>query len=84
MQQQGGGAYPIHAAIASTKHRDDPSAAVETVKFLLDREPNVKLQTYKGRSLLLFACVGGYNDSNVIDDSNIEATLYSRHAKDHL
>ena len=67
--------YPIHLAIEGTTFRDDPEAAVETVKFLLNCNSNVKLQKHKGRSLLLFACVGGYRYVNNINASNIVAAL---------
>jgi len=60
--------YPIHLAIRGVNHRDSPIAAVDIVKFLLDCDPNVKLQKYEGMvsvSLLHFACRWGYNDSTI-------------------
>ncbi len=61
-----GGYHPIHFAIIALKYRDDPVAAVEIVKFLLDCDPNVKLQKVQGTmSLLHFASQRDYNDSNI-------------------
>ena len=51
------GHYPIHYAVMGTRKRDNPAVAVETVQFLLDCDPNVKLQnTPQELSLLHFAC----------------------------
>ncbi len=52
------GSYPIHYAIEGSAHMEsDPYNAVELVQFLLDCDPNVKIQkTRRGRSLLHFAC----------------------------
>jgi hypothetical protein len=56
------GHFPIHYAIAGTKCRVNPAAAVDVVNSLLDCDPNVKLQKYQGRQLLLhFACVEEYD-----------------------
>ena len=49
------GNYPIHAAISSTKQRNDPAAAVKIVQFLLDCDPNQKLVQYRGNPLIHFA-----------------------------
>ena len=59
------GSYPVHAAISSTKHRNDPAAAATIVQFLLDCDPNQKLVQYQGNSLIHFACGQQYNDSNI-------------------
>ena len=59
------GHYPIHAAISGIKHRDNPAAAVEIVQFLLDCDPDQKLQKYKGKSLLHYTCLREFNDSNI-------------------
>ena len=59
------GMYPIHFAIHGTQERDNPIVAVEIVKFLVDCDPNVKLQKCRGRSLLHYSCRRTYNDSNV-------------------
>ena len=76
------GAYPIHKAIYFLCKRNNPVAAVDIVQFLLDCDPNVKLQKFQRFSLLHYACQGGYNDSNieaalqiinVIYDANPEA-----------
>jgi len=56
-----GAAYPIHLAMEGMKLRDNPVAAVDIVKFLLDCDPNVKLQKVQGRlSLLYWACGGNH------------------------
>jgi len=69
------GYYPIHLAFMGANQRDKPTATVDIVKFLLDCDPNVKLQKYEGTapasSLLYFACLWDYNDN----DSKIEAAL---------
>eukprot|EP00985_Skeletonema_marinoi_P022404 scaffold14302_cov141-Skeletonema_marinoi.AAC.1 len=41
-------------------HRDNPTAAVDIVKFMLDCNPNVKLHKMERKSLLHFACNGVY------------------------
>eukprot|EP00984_Skeletonema_dohrnii_P010500 scaffold4095_cov82-Skeletonema_dohrnii-CCMP3373.AAC.3 len=63
------GCYPIHFAIKRSRRRKIPIDTAEIVKFLLDCDPNVKLQMVDGLSLLRFACKREY------DDSNIEAAL---------
>jgi ankyrin repeat protein len=74
------GRYPIHAAIIGMEHRVDPAAAVDVVKFLLDCDHNVKLQMIEGRlSLLLFACVRTYNDSNIEAGIQIIKVIYDAH-----
>jgi ankyrin repeat protein len=74
------GHFPIHFAIDGTKHRDNPAAAVDVVKFLLDCDPNIKLQKYEGRfSLLLFACVRTYNDSSIEAGIQIIKVIYDAH-----
>ena len=51
------GHFPIHFAIDGTKHRDNPAAAVDVVKYLLGCDPNVKLQKIEGtNSSLCVAC----------------------------
>ena len=57
--------YPIHCAIYSTMNRDCPAAAVDIVQFLLDCDPNVKLQLRYDLSLLYYACNKEYNDSSI-------------------
>ena len=49
---------------------DVATAAAETVKFLLDCDPSVTLQKFKGLSLLDYAC-----DSEIFNDKNIHAAL---------
>jgi len=60
-----GGYYPIHYTIGSMDVRDDPTTAMDIVKFLLDCDPNVKLQKGAGVSLLRVACELEPNDSNI-------------------
>eukprot|EP00984_Skeletonema_dohrnii_P010716 scaffold4201_cov76-Skeletonema_dohrnii-CCMP3373.AAC.3 len=76
------GFYPIHYTIMGMGGRDDPLAAVDIVQFLLDCDSAVKLQTIEEESLLYFACMWNYTDSNidvalemikVIYDANPEA-----------
>jgi ankyrin repeat protein len=76
-----GGGYPIHIAIIlGTKYRDNPAAAVDVVKFLLDCDPNVKLQKYRGIfSLLHVACVEDYNESNIEAGIQIIKLIYDAH-----
>ena len=73
------GHYPIHKAISGTKRKRNPAAAIEIVKFLLDCDPNVKLQKYRGRSLLRFACRAEYNDSNIEAGIQIIGAIYDVH-----
>ena len=80
------GFYPCHVAIQYILERyhndkEGPATAAEILKFLLDCDPNVKLQKYEGKSLLHYAC--GHETISVLfyaceqefDDSNIEAAL---------
>eukprot|EP00986_Skeletonema_menzelii_P017120 scaffold17584_cov117-Skeletonema_menzelii.AAC.3 len=73
------GYYPIHAAIVGTIKRDNPAAAVEIVEFLLDCDPNVKLQTLQGKSLLHIACVLDYNDSNIETGIQLIKIIFDAH-----
>ena len=59
------GKYPIHLAIMGVYQRDNPRATVDIVKFLLDCDPNVKLQKLYEHSLLEFACRWEYTDSTI-------------------
>jgi hypothetical protein len=60
-----GGFYPVHYTIGSMDVRDDPTTAVDIVKFLLDCDPNVKFQKVAGVFLLRAACELEPNDSNI-------------------
>ena len=74
------GRYPIHAAINSVVvKRVDPIAAVKTVEFLLDCDPNVKLQKYRGHSLLRFACDQHSLHPNIDAALEIVKLLYDAH-----
>jgi ankyrin repeat protein len=69
--------YPIHLAIISSNQRNNPTAAVEIVKFLLDCDANVKLQKFKRKwSLLQFACFQECNDSNIEAALGIIKVIY--------
>ena len=76
-----GGIYPIHTAILDIKERDCPLVAVKVVQFLLDCDPNVKLQKCDGKSLLHFACGQLYYDSNSTISAAIEMikAIYDSH-----
>ena len=74
-----GGLYPIHTAILCTRKRDNPTAAVETVQYLLSCDPNVKLQTLQGKSLLYFACGMKCNDSNIEVGIQIIKLIFDAH-----
>eukprot|EP00573_Skeletonema_grethae_P002168 CAMPEP_0201689344 /NCGR_PEP_ID=MMETSP0578-20130828/2957_1 /ASSEMBLY_ACC=CAM_ASM_000663 /TAXON_ID=267565 /ORGANISM="Skeletonema grethea, Strain CCMP 1804" /LENGTH=271 /DNA_ID=CAMNT_0048173959 /DNA_START=26 /DNA_END=837 /DNA_ORIENTATION=- len=45
------GLYPIHAAIAGVPQGSNPEGAMKIVQYLLDCDPNVKLQKFGGKSL---------------------------------
>eukprot|EP00986_Skeletonema_menzelii_P017391 scaffold19231_cov69-Skeletonema_menzelii.AAC.1 len=74
-----GGHYPIHYAILGTRNRDNPAAAVETVQFLLDCDPNQKLKQCRGRPLLYFACGMKCNDSNIEAGIRIIKVIFDAH-----
>ena len=59
-----GGVYPIHWTIMSPMRRNNPKAA-GIVQFLLDSDPRVKLQKFRGNSLLCIACGQKYDDSTI-------------------
>jgi hypothetical protein len=74
------GYHPIHYAIMSTRHRDSPATAVEAVKFLLDCDPDAKLQKYRGRySLLRFACRWEYKVPNIEVALQVIKVIYDAH-----
>jgi len=59
------GYYPIHFTITGLCKRSEPENAIDIVKFLLECDPNVKLQLINGLSLLDFACCLEYHDSSI-------------------
>jgi len=74
------GRYPIHIAIESTIHRDNPIAAVDIVQYLLDCDPNVKSQKCGGRSSPLhWAFQQEYNDSNIEAGIQVIKVIYDAH-----
>ena len=70
------GLYPIHYVITNLIHRTNLTVAVDIVKFLLDCNPNVKLQKVGGISLLDFACSLEYNDLNTDAALEIIKAIY--------
>ena len=69
------GDYPIHTAF----RRFDKNA-LEIVKYLLNHDPNVKLQKCRGRSLLFYSCVATeYRDSNIETALQITRAIYDAH-----
>eukprot|EP00984_Skeletonema_dohrnii_P018794 scaffold8870_cov126-Skeletonema_dohrnii-CCMP3373.AAC.1 len=76
------GFYPIHTAILCvTKKRKSFSLldSVDIVKFLLECDPNVKLQKVRGNSSLHYACRKRYNDSNIEAALEVLQTIYDAH-----
>jgi len=72
------GRYPIHYAIGTMSHRDNPIAAVEIAKYLLECNPSVKFQKIRGRteSLLHVACDMGYNGSHIEAGIEVVKAIY--------
>jgi ankyrin repeat protein len=68
--------YPIHFAIFGLGHRDNPAAAVDVVKFLLDCDPNVLQKHQRRLSLLHYSCVREYNDSIIAAGIQVINLLY--------
>ena len=74
------GLYPIHFAIDGILKRSNPMVAVNIVQFLLDCDPNVKLQKVRGTmSLLYWACMLEYNDSNIRAALGVITEIYDVH-----
>ncbi len=73
------GYYPIHSAILGLSHRDNPAAIMEIVRFLLDCDPNVKLQKWQGHSLLNVACRLDSDDSNIETAIEVINAIYDAH-----
>jgi ankyrin repeat protein len=74
------GEYPIHDAIGGLDDRDNPAAAVDVVKFLLDCDPKVILQKFQGTtSLLHYSCLMEYNDSNIEAGIQVIKVIYDAH-----
>eukprot|EP00984_Skeletonema_dohrnii_P006061 scaffold2141_cov223-Skeletonema_dohrnii-CCMP3373.AAC.9 len=61
------GFYPIHSAMMGVENRDDPLAAVGTVKYLFDFDPNVKFQK------------GEFNDKTIEAALKVIETIYDAH-----
>eukprot|EP00984_Skeletonema_dohrnii_P023522 scaffold12609_cov132-Skeletonema_dohrnii-CCMP3373.AAC.7 len=73
---------PIASAVMGMNDRENPTVAVEIVKFLLDCDPSVALQEFKESSLLLLSCLCGpehYNDSNIETALEIFRVIYDAH-----
>eukprot|EP00986_Skeletonema_menzelii_P005193 scaffold1837_cov124-Skeletonema_menzelii.AAC.11 len=72
------GHYPIHCAIGGIAI--DPINALEIVRFLLDCDPRVLMQKYRGRmSSIHYACQCQYNDSNIEAGIQMIKLLYNAH-----
>ena len=71
------GLYPIHCAISGIFHRNNPTAAVEVVKFLLDCDPNQKLR--RGVPVFHFACLQDCDVSNIEAGIQIIKILFDVH-----
>eukprot|EP00984_Skeletonema_dohrnii_P000360 scaffold120_cov134-Skeletonema_dohrnii-CCMP3373.AAC.3 len=71
--------YPIHFTIMGLCKRSEPENAIEIVEYLLDCDPNVKLQKVDGCSLLHFACVLEYEDSNIHIGIEVVKAIYDAH-----
>ena len=54
----------------------NPKGDFETVQYLLDCDPNVKLQKWRGDFLLFYACRQDYNDSNIDAALIVIKTIY--------
>ena len=72
------GMYPIHAAIRSVVDRkDNPEAAVDIVKFLLDCDSSLKNQTARGIvPILPLACYPDYTDTKIGAGMEITKAIY--------
>mmetsp|Transcript_22145 Transcript_22145/g.34761 ORF Transcript_22145/g.34761 Transcript_22145/m.34761 type:complete len:517 (-) Transcript_22145:181-1731(-) len=73
------GLYPIDCAITGLRKRADPEGAIETVQYLLDCDPNVKLQKRGGESLLEFICQRVDNYSILEAKFEMIKTIYDAH-----
>ena len=73
------GSYPIHSAI----DYKNGLAALNSMQFLLDYDPNVKLQKHRGRCLLLYACVKNYSKTIKIEAVlEVIKLLFDAHPED--
>ena len=79
LHEGNGGFCPIHLAIIGTIGSDIPATAVEIVKFLLECDPDVKLQTFRERSLLYYSCRRTYDDSSIGAALQIIGAIYDVH-----
>eukprot|EP00985_Skeletonema_marinoi_P000356 scaffold126_cov142-Skeletonema_marinoi.AAC.12 len=73
------GLYPIHRAIHGLIEEDNQVAVFQIVEYLLDCDPNVKLQMCNGSSLLHYACNLVYNDSNMVAGTQVIKVIYDAH-----
>jgi len=61
-------------------HRDNPIAAVEIAKYLLECNPSVIFQKIRGtESLLHVACRVDYTDSNINAGIEVIKAIYDAH-----
>ena len=70
------GFYPIHCAMMGLMLTYDAKAIVGNVQFLLDCDPHVKLQKFRGMSLLCYACGTNHNDASVEIGVRIIKVIY--------
>jgi hypothetical protein len=77
------GWYPINYAIVGIQYRIDPTTAIEMVRFLLDCDPNVALQEFRGRFPLVWICIRASSTFNTTSKLNasleIIRLLYDAH-----
>ena len=68
------GLYPIHCTVMRPSQKR--KAALDIVQFLLDCDPRVKVQKFRGKSLLHFACRQEYKDSTIKVGIQIITAIY--------
>jgi len=77
--------FTSHFEIHVLRGRDNPAAAVDVVKFLLDCDPNVKLQKFRRRfetlSLLHYACRQMRCVSSIEAGIHVVKVIYDAHPK---
>ena len=79
INERAGGEFPITFAILGAIDRSNPVDAADVVQFLLDCDPNVKLQKAEERSLLQVACSDDYNDTNIDAGMKMIEVIYDSH-----
>ena len=59
--------------------RANTESVIEIVQYLLDCDPDVKLQKWRGVSLFRYACMWEYNDSNIDAALEVIKAIYDAH-----